>query len=107
MRRYLFIVLTWISLVAIFALVGFIILKPSSDYDLATQGIRTKGIVIVKEPENHRIVRYSYVVDNKSYEGIGHGGAGNPSFDNLNTGSAVLVFYNPRNPVVSAMGYPQ
>lgn len=71
------------------------------------QGIRAQGYVTAKEPDNHRIVRYSYVVGNRSYEGIGHGGAGNPSFDNLNIGTPVLVFYNARNPEVSTMGYPE
>jgi hypothetical protein len=107
MKRKILILLLWLSLCAIFAVAGYLIIKPSSSYDLAERGISIQGYVTAKESENHRIIRYSYRVGDKYYQGIGHGGAGNPSFDELNIGSFVFVVYDPTNPNISTMGQPK
>jgi hypothetical protein len=76
-------------------------------YRQLSKGVETRGIVTAKEPNNHEIIRYSYTVGEQTYKGLGHGGDGNPSFDDLKIGDKVSVFYDPAKPEHSAMGFPQ
>jgi Protein of unknown function (DUF3592) len=75
-------------------------------YRNLSSGVGTRGQVIAKEPDNHRIVRYSFRVGQQSFEGVGHGGRGNPSFQQLHVGDQVVVFYDAANPNRSVMGNP-
>ena len=75
-------------------------------YRSLSSGVRTYGRVIAKEPENHQLVRYSFGVGQESFEGVGHGGRGNPPFQQLNVGDQVVVFYDAANPNLSVMGNP-
>jgi hypothetical protein len=76
-------------------------------YRNLSNGVGVYGKVTAKEPENHQIIRYAYVVGQQTYSGVGHGGRGNPSFGELNVGDSVIVFYDPANPSNSVMGNPQ
>lgn len=76
-------------------------------YRRLSNGIAVYGTVTAREPENHQIIRYSYSVGQQTYSGTGHGGRGNPSFGELSIGDRVVVFYDPANPSLSCMGYPQ
>jgi hypothetical protein len=76
-------------------------------YRRLSDGIGVYGRVDAKEPANHQIVRYSFLLGRQKFEGIGHGGRGNPSFKELEVGEPVVVFYDPSNPNMSCMGYPE
>ena len=76
-------------------------------YQHLSRGTGTYGKVVAKEPENHQIVHYSFIVGEKTFTGIGHGGRGNPPFKNLEIGQQVVVFFDPQNPNSSCMGYPE
>lgn len=76
------------------------------NYRRLSNGVGTHGKIIAKEPENHQIVRYSFRVGQQSFEGVGHGGRGNPPFQQLSVGDPVLVFYDAANPNLSVMGNP-
>jgi len=76
-------------------------------YRQLSKGVLVEGRVMGKEPENHQIVNYSFKVGDQTFEGIGHGGRGNPRFSELEIGQSVIVFYDPGNPKSSCMGYPE
>ena len=76
-------------------------------YNLMRNGVLTEGSIIIKEPESHRRIYYSYFVDEKPYNGLGHGGYGNPSFEKLQIGEKVRVFYLSSNPKKSCLGNPK
>lgn len=74
-------------------------------YETLSKGVGVYGTVTAKEPANHQIVRYAFQVNGQAYNGVGHGGHGNPSFDKWS--DRVVVFYDPANLTLSGMGYPQ
>jgi len=94
-------------LFAVIALVIGLNITDRAKYQALSNGSGVYGNVASKEPSNHQIIRYTFQVNGQSYNGVGHGGHGNPSFDNLNVGDRVIVFYDPANPTLSCMGYPQ
>jgi hypothetical protein len=78
------------------------------DYNyLVKRGVAVKATVTAKEPDNHRFIRYSYSVDQKTYNGLGSAGHGNPRFEELNVGDKVTVVYDPVNPDLSFLGDPK
>jgi len=100
------VVAVWLTLTALSATVGFLIINPMQDVQLAKHGLRTTGTVTAIEPENHQIVRYRYSVSGKDYVESGHGGRGNPVFANIAIGQTLIVFYDPAKPETSTLGYP-
>lgn len=74
---------------------------------LVKRGVSVEGVVVAKEPENHRFIRYSYSVGQNTYSGLGSAGHGNPRFEELHVGDKVTVFYDPSNPDLSFLGNPQ
>jgi hypothetical protein len=93
-----------------FALVGFVIGMIATDwreyYELSERGIKAEGRVVAKEPENHKFIRYSYEAGEQTYSGIGSAGRGNHSFEDLNIGDPLVVFYDSDAPSISCLGYP-
>ena len=73
---------------------------------LDRRGVQTRGRVVAKEPHNHRSIRYSYVVGGLTYSGSGHSQGGNPSFEQLEEGDPLVVFYDADSPGISCLGYP-
>lgn len=65
------------------------------------------GNVASKEEQNHQLIHYTYEVDGTKYSGEGRAGAGNPTFNELDIGESVVVFYDPTVPSMSILGYPQ
>jgi len=97
--------LIWLgSVVAVTLLLGSI--NWPKYYRLAQQGVLAEGSVTQKEPENHQIIRYSYFVSKNSYNGVGHDGFGNPSFEEIKVGDRVKVYYLPKNPEISCLDNP-
>ena len=94
--------LTW--LVSSFAL-AFLVggLNLPKYWTLAERGINTEGVVIAKEPANHRLVRYTYSIDQSSYFGSDQVG----DFERLKIGDPVTVSYDPLNPSMSLLGDPR
>jgi hypothetical protein len=74
---------------------------------LAERGVSTKGVVDATEPDNHRLVRYSFTVGQRSYSDSDQVGDGNPDFENLRVGDRVTVFYDSQSPSVSGLGDPR
>jgi len=75
-------------------------------YLLATDGIKTQGVVVDTEPQNHQLVRYSYQVAGISQAGVSNIGYGNPPFASLHAGAPVLVYYDSSEPTSSVLGEP-
>ena len=75
-------------------------------YRLAHEGVSVRGEVIGLEPAHHQAVHYSYDVDGHSYSGIGWADFGNPRFGFLSVGQSVFVYYLPKDPSTSCLGYP-
>lgn len=58
---------------------------------LAHRGVRTEGVVVGKEPNNHQLVRYSFTVDQSPYSNSDQVTAANPDFASLKIGDRVTV----------------
>ena len=93
--------------VTVFGIAGYILSRPATSKTLRDNPIVTQGRITAKEPQNHRTIRYSYTVDGQTYTGVGHGGGGNPAFEDLAIGDLVRVVYNSKNPSESFMGFPE
>lgn len=107
MRKYVLVIVMWLVLVVVFGAAGYILVRPATSETLRNNPIVTQGRVVAKEPQNHGIIRYSYTVDGQTYTGIGHGGGGNPKFEDLAIGNLVRVVYNSKKPSESFMGFPE
>lgn len=94
----------WLIFAAFFFVGSVFALDGVKYFRLAKLGSETRGSVISKEPDNHFFIRYSYQVDGQAYQGIGSAGRGNPSFEDLNLGDPVRVYYDPKDPRSSLLG---
>jgi hypothetical protein len=94
--------LLWLALYICFAIL-FACLNGTAHYRLAKRGTSTTGTVTAKEPDNHRIVWYSYVVAQNNYIGAESAGS---RFYQLDIGAPVKVFYLPDNPGISCICDP-
>lgn len=94
------------GLVCGFALIGLTALDWSKYQHLARNAVKTTGKVTAKEPQKHNSIRYSFEVDHKTYSGLGHAGGENPTFDELQVGAPVSVYYDPDQPDNSFLGNP-
>jgi Protein of unknown function (DUF3592) len=103
-KRFVLVFLIWIGLVAIFLAVAAYTLEVPKYHRLASGGVQTKGLVVVKEPDNHSFIRYSYQVDQQQYTGLGNAGGINRPFEELNPGDSLNVYYDPTNPGSSLLG---
>jgi Protein of unknown function (DUF3592) len=97
----------WLVVTAVFATIGVVALDWPKWYGVAARGVRTKGTVTGKEPDNHQFIRYSYEVGGQVYSDFGSAENGNPTFEQLNIGDQVNVFYDSDNPSKSVLGNPQ
>ncbi|MDE2040378.1 MAG: hypothetical protein KGO96_14205 [Elusimicrobia bacterium] len=72
---------------------------------LSSRGVATKGWVIGKR-EAARRIDYAFKTPRKIFTASGVAGHGNPSFERIEQGDWLLVFYLPENPDVSCLGDP-
>ena len=107
MKRLALVVLIWLGCAVVFLAVAAFALEAPRYHGLATRGVETKGVVVAKEPDNHSFIRYSYHVNQQEHTGVGNAGGINPSFENLNPGDAVRIYYDPKNPGSSLLGDPK
>jgi hypothetical protein len=105
-NKILICIVVWLGFASIGGAAG-LALMDWRKYSRLSDGVGVWGRVTVKEPENHQLIRYSFIVGSQTYAGVGSAGQGNPPFGNLNVGDKVIVFYDPANPNVSCLGYPQ
>ena len=99
-------ILIWFGLVLLIACLLGLRNLPTY-YRLATEGIAIEATVEAKEPENHQFVQYSYQTGTETFHQKGTTGSGNPSFEEITIGEKVLVFYLPKEPVISCLGNPK
>jgi hypothetical protein len=99
--------LIWFVITVVFAATGVVVLDWQKWYGVAKRAVRTKGTVTGKEPDNHQFIRYSYEVDGQVYSDFGSAEYGNPTFEQLNIGDQVNVFYDSDNPSKSILGEPE
>ena len=76
-------------------------------YYLTRRGVQTIGQVTSKDPDEHRIVYYSYVVEAKRYTGGGYSGDIGRDFDYIKVGDPVPCVYDPLKPSSSSLGDPR
>lgn len=103
MKRIILYCAAWLAM-AISLSMGLGALAWSKYFKLARGSISTQGLVIDKEPYNHRSVRYSYMVDKQSYTGLQNGAS---MFDEVQIGDAVEIFYLPVDPRLSCLCNPK
>jgi hypothetical protein len=99
--------LVYVILVSVFALLAMTVVDWSKYQHLAWSGLKTVGRVTAKEPENHNFIRYSFEVGNSTFSGVGNAGGENPSFEQLNIGAPVIVYYDPEEPERSLLSNPK
>lgn len=97
----------WLILSIIGFGVGSLVFNQNSLQQFTDKGIPIYGKVIATEPENHQLIQYEYVIAGNQYTGAGNAGRGNPNFDQIQIGQQVVVFYDPKSPENSILGYPQ
>ena len=97
----------WLAWTLACAAVGFVLVDWRKWHGLAERAVETEGRVIAKESENHRFIRYSYQVGARTYSGLGSAGRGNPTFEQLNVGDRLKVFYDSEKPEESLLGDAQ
>jgi hypothetical protein len=54
----------------------------------------TTGQIIGLEPGNHQLVRYSYSINDREYEGETNGGSIDRPYQSLRVGDSIPVFYS-------------
>ncbi len=86
-------------------IIGVLLLWPTQYYELASRGVLVNANVTRKDAENHRFIYYEYVVEDKTFSGIGNAGRGNPDFENIGVGQGLIAYYDPKNPSTSCLGY--
>lgn len=73
---------------------------------LAKHGLRTDGIVVGKELNNHASIHYEYWVSGSKYSGLSPSAMnGLPTFSNVHIGDTITVTYRPDKPSESFGGY--
>jgi hypothetical protein len=97
----------WFALVCVGAIITAVVFNPFQYYGFIRAGVQTMALVTDKEPENHGLIHYSYVVEGKTYSAVGHAGYGNPYFKNIEIGQEIIAFYDPRDPSRSILGNPK
>jgi len=100
------IVFLWLVATAATAIAGVAILNVEDAYHLTTRGSKTEGVVTDTDAANHRVVHYSYSVNQQTYSYGGYSGDIHRQFEDIKPGDKVPVVYDSLNPQVSTMGNP-
>ena len=90
------------------ALVAFVVANQYVVAEFARQSRTAHGTVTAREPNNHAVVRASYMVDGETYEiADSFIGPPNPDFTSVRTGDSVTVYYDPARPSEGVLAAPQ
>lgn len=74
---------------------------------LMVEGVKTTGVIIEKNRENHQRIRYNFSVNSIKYTWGGFAGDLGKGFDQISVGETVLVTYEKENPQNSVLGNPE
>lgn len=85
---------------------GAFLLNVPKYYSLVRHAQPTVGIVKSKERENHMSVWFEYTVDGHLFKSAGRAGDIGRTFDSIQNGEAVTVYYDQSNPASATMGEP-
>jgi hypothetical protein len=95
----------WAVLVLAVAILGVLVgyrrLALCSDYQTTT------GTIGQKFPDNHLSFDFDYKVDGQAYDGSGYAGQLGRSFDSIQSGDTVTVFYDRRHPASYTLDVPR
>jgi hypothetical protein len=106
MKTKVFVFLLWLVVTASAALAGVAILNVRDTYHLKTRGKQTEGVVTDTDAANHRVVHYSYSVNQQNYRWGGYSGDIHRQFEDIKPGDRVPVVYDSLRPEISTMGDP-
>jgi hypothetical protein len=94
----------WAMLVLAVAILGVLFgyrrLALCSDYQ------KTTGTIGQKFPDNHLSFDFSYAVDGQAHNGSGYAGQLGRSFDSIQVGDTITVFYDRRHPASYTLDAP-
>lgn len=99
-------VLLWLTLQTLVYYIGLTFFIPEELESLAKRGKTISGKVVGRSLEEHELLKYTFIVAEIEYTGLGYSGLGNESSGNLNPGSTILVTYDPANPSRRYLGFP-
>jgi hypothetical protein len=106
MKTKVLVFLLWLAATTAAALAGVAILNVEDAYHLTTRAKQTEGVVTDTDAANHRVVHYSYSVNQQTYRYGGFSGDIHRRFEDIKPGDKVPVVYDSVNPQVSTMGDP-
>lgn len=106
LKKLILVFSVWLTFACLFSAIGIISLDWLKYRRLTIFGIQTEEQVTAKEPDNHKIVRYSYKVKQQIYHGAGNADRGNPAFESIGVGDTLKVSYDPDHPNISFLGDP-
>ena len=94
----------WVVLVLVVAFAGILLgyrrLALYADHQMIL------GTIGQKFPDSHLSFSFSYKVDGQEHEGSGYAGQIGRSFDSIQSGDNVIVFYNRRHPASYTLDTP-
>jgi hypothetical protein len=93
-------------LIVLTGVVGAVLLDVPKFYGLSNRARVINGAVTAKEPENHMSVWFEYNVDGQMFRSAGRAGDIGKSFETIQIGEIVPVYYDPLNPAACTMGKP-
>ena len=75
---------------------------------LSSQGLKAVGTITAKEPQNHQSLRYEYVVNGQTHQGLESLGSKSvgSAFSAINVGDKVQVIYLPTQADTSCLCDP-
>lgn len=75
-------------------------------YSLVRYGRLADGVVISKQRENHMSIFFEYRVDDHFFQSVGRAEDIGKSFDAIQIGEAVPIYYDSTDPASATMGDP-
>jgi hypothetical protein len=88
------------------AVIGAMALDVPKFYSLVRNAHCTTGTVVAKQPENHMLVQFKYEVNGEIHTSGGRAEDVGRSFDSVQIGDEVPVYYDTSHPASATMGDP-
>jgi hypothetical protein len=103
---YFWSIVIWLMLSMLFFIIGCVTSDLQKYYRLAKHEAVTMGTVVRKDPENHFAVEYIYEVDGHGFGGSSGVKDSYRSFEALEVGGPIRVFYDRESPENSVLVDP-
>src|ERR1044072_589904 len=100
-------ILPGLFLAIILGVIGAALLDVPKFLRLTRHAQIVDGTVILKERENHMSVWCEYKVDGQMFKSAGRAGDVGKTFEAIQIGEIVPVYYDPMNPAASTIGNPE